>query len=516
MGKVQEAWDLEFDVVVIGYGFAGGWAAMTAHDSGASVAIFEKMRHFGGNSILAGGGCAYGTDYEATLAHLEATSGGATDQRVLGVFAREMCDLKPELDKFAASVGTTTRKARGGPTYPYPGAHAISICDFKPSADYHGFPWVTGASAGAVHFWILHENVTRRGIPQYYGSPAERLITDCDGTVIGVAVRREGRELRVRSLRGVILASGGFEHNANLITQHMRLREAYAMSPLGNTGDGVLMAQKAGAALWHMWHVHGSYGFRLPGVPVAIRTPFGGFRNDPSRAGTGRKMPWIAVDKFGKRFMNEWPRAAADTPIRDLDCYDFDLLDYPRIPCYLIFDEEGRKLGPIGDPKFNDESLSYEWSEDNLRELASGTITRHESIQELATAIRVDRNALSATVARWNDHCAHGTDSDFGRTPDAMMPLLSPPFYAIEAWPIISNTQGGPVHDAAQRVLDPYGEPIPHLYEAGELGSIWGHVYLLAGNITEAVIGGRIAGREAAAETPLPSLAGCRLRGDEE
>lgn len=88
------------------------------------------------------------------------------------------------------------------------------------------------------------------------------------------------------------------------------------------------MAQKAGAALWHMWHAHGSYGFRMPGLPVSIRTPFGGFRNDPSRAGIGRKMPWIAVDKFGKRFMNEWPRAAADTPLRDLDAYDFDLLEF--------------------------------------------------------------------------------------------------------------------------------------------------------------------------------------------
>ena len=83
-----------------------------------------------------------------------------------------------------------------------------------------------------------------------------------------------------------------------------------------------------------------------------------------------------------------------------------------------------------------------------------------------------------------------------------MMPIATPPFYAMEAWPIVSNTQGGLVHDAHQRVLDPMGQPIPHLYAAGEISSIFGHLYLEAGNISEAFIGGRIAGQNVAGETP--------------
>ncbi len=66
-------------------------------------------------------------------------------------------------------------------------------------------------------------------------------------------------------------------------------------------------------------------------------------------------MIWIAVDKFGKRFMDEYPPAPQDTGTRALEYYDADIQDYPRIPCYLIFDEEGRKLGPIGIPIVNDE-----------------------------------------------------------------------------------------------------------------------------------------------------------------
>lgn len=499
---MTEPWDLEFDVVIAGYGFAGGWAALAAHDLGARVAIFEKTRHFGGNSILSGGGCAYSVDYEGTLAYLQATCDNATDRAVLEVYAKGMFSLREVLDPFAAEVGATVSESRGGATYPFPGSNSIRSLRFNEPEGFKPFPWVTGGRSGVIHFWILKENIQRRSVPQFYESAVERLITDEHNDVIGVLVRQSNSLLRVKALRGVILATGGFEHNRQLITQHLQLREAYGMSPLGNTGDGVLMAQKVGAALWHMWHVHGSYGLRIPDVPVAIRTPFGGYRNDPNRPGGGRVMPWIAVDAGGQRFMNEWPRAAADTPIRALDTYDFDSLSYPRVPCYLIFDETRRQLGPIGDPKFNDEDLTYRWSQDNSYEIEKGYILRRESIQELALAIGADRTTLSDTVLHWNESVERRIDRQFGRTPDSMAPIQDPPFYAVAAWPIISNTQGGPAHDSQQRVIDPYGHPIGRLYEAGELGSIWGHVYLLAGNIVECIIGGRLAGQNAANLSP--------------
>lgn len=255
------------------------------------------------------------------------------------------------------------------------------------------------------------------------------------------------------------------------------------------------MAQKAGAALWHMWHVHGSYGFRVPEMPVAIRTPFGGLRDEY------RKMPWIAVDRFGRRFMNEWPPACADTPIRELEYYNANIQDYPRVPCYLIFDEEGRKLGSIASPKFNDAELSrFSWSDDNLAELEKGYIYRSDTIEGIAQHWNLSPKALCETVKRWNAWCEEASDEEHGRPSGTMMPLENPPFYSIDAWPIISNTQGGPVYDDQWRVLDPYDQPIPRLYEAGELGAIWGHLYMLSGNIAECFIGGWVAGCTAAAE----------------
>ena len=85
------------------------------------------------------------------------------------------------------------------------------------------------------------------------------------------------------------------------------------------------------------------------------------------------------------------------------------------------------------------------------------------------------------------------------------MPIAEPPFSAARVWPIVSNTQGGLSHDEDQRVLDAFGSPIPRLYVTGELGSVFGHLYISGGNFSECLVGGRIAGRNAAALLPWPA-----------
>jgi succinate dehydrogenase/fumarate reductase flavoprotein subunit len=213
-------------------------------------------------------------------------------------------------------------------------------------------------------------------------------------------------------------------------------------------------------------------------------------------------MTWIVVDQGGRRYMNECTPYTQDTSHRPMEFYDSQQQRFPRIPSYLVFDEDGRKRYPVGAPTFNKAELAYEWSSDNLREVASGILTRAESIAELAHAIGCGAAALEATVARWNALCAQRRDADYGRPPGSMLPLDTPPYYAGRVWPIVSNTQGGPMHDPRQRILDAFGEPIPRLFVAGELGSIFGHLYLSGGNLTECFVGGRIAGREAARMDP--------------
>jgi len=494
--KAPTHWELDYDIVVAGYGFAGAVAAIYAHDQGARTLILEKTPHFGGNSILSGGSVVVADDADLALKYLRRTCLDATDDDVLQVFARGMVDLRGMLTQLAGELGFQVGENRRGGTYPFPGGETIAAINVHRNETYKGFPWAKGTKAGGTLFWVVAEHVARRAIDVRFESPVRQLITNGDGAVLGLLAESEGHEISVKAKRAVVLCTGGFEHNPRLRSHYLQIRNTVAMSPLGNTGDGILMAQKAGAALWHMWHVHGGYGFLVPELPVAVRHTFPGFRV------LDRKMPWIAVDRFGRRFMNEYPPAPQDTPIRTMEYYDPDIQDYPRIPSHLIFDEEGRKLGPIGQPKINDGRFTFEWSDDNLREVASGLLHRFETVPALAKHLNVEPEILQETIGRWNDQCRSALDRDFRRPPGTMVAIERPPFYTIPAWPIITNTQGGPVHNSRQQVVDPYGEPIPRLYAAGEMGSIFGHLYMLAGNNAECFIGGKIAGMQAAAEQP--------------
>ena len=206
--------------------------------------------------------------------------------------------------------------------------------------------------------------------------------------------------------------------------------------------------------------------------------------------------------------MNEGPLMPQDTAHRAMEIFDPDMPGYPRIPSYLIFDEAGRKRGPVAAPLSIGEHV-YQWSKDNSAEISKGWILKAGSIEELAMKVRetaedegkMDSGVLEETIAAWNTAVAAGKDH-LHRLVGTMTTIGEPPFYAVPVWPVITNTQGGPQHDERQRVIDAFGEPIPRLYAAGELGSFWSHLYLLGSNLGECFSSGRTAGRNAAGEPP--------------
>lgn len=144
----------------------------------------------------------------------------------------------------------------------------------------------------------------------------------------------------------------------------------------------------------------------------------------------------------------------------------------------------------------------YKWSEDNIREIEKGWIIKGNTIGVLAENLGIDPKGLEETVDRFNAYCKRGSDPDFNRVPDSLAPIQSPPFYGTELGLNIINTLGGPVHNARCQVIGVRNEPIPRLYAAGELGSYFGHLYQGGTNFPEALAFGRIAGKNAAAESP--------------
>lgn len=487
------------DVVVIGFGFAGGAAAIAAADAGARVLLLEKAPQPGGISVCSAGGLRAADDAEAAFAYLDATCGGKTPAPVLRQLAEGMVALPAEIETLAGAHGAKVVRRRAGGNYPLPGSDTFGFVTVEdvPGFDPNDFSHVRGSPAGMRLFKLLADAVAARGdrITVATGRAVSRLERGRAG--VDAVVLDNGERVAARA--GIILACGGFEADQDLQAQYWPGGPALNAAYRHNTGDGIRMAQAVGADLWHMWHYHGAYGFASPdpAYPYGVRVK----RLPDWRPGDGGELPamtWILVDRRGRRFMNEYEPYMQDTGWRPFAAFDPLRQDHAHRPVFLVTDAEGVARYPLGKPTRNDPDADYDWSADNRKEIAAGTIREAATIDGLADVIGVDVRQLAETLGRWNALCAAGRDDDFDRPAGSLRPIAAPPFYAAEVRPIVSNTQGGPVHDAEQRVLDPFGAPIPGLYAAGECGSAFGHLYLSGGNLAECFIGGGVAGRNAA------------------
>jgi len=499
-----EAWDETWDVVVVGCGYAGAMAAIAAHDQGARVLVLEKAEEPGGISVCSAGGVRVAEDADQAFVYLVATNGGTAPEPVLRRLADGMTTAASTIDALADGFGATVGRRPANANYPLPGHRTfgfvyIDALDGFSAAE--TYPHVRGSSEGARLFRLMELNLKRRGIEVRCATPVSRLVLADDGAVHGVWAGAGEAGVPIRALGGVVLACGGFEGSPDLQDQFWPLKPVLNAAYRHNTGDGIRLAQEAGAGLWHLWHFHGSYGFRHPDpdYPFGIRTK----RVPDWLPGEGPppevRMPWILLDRDGKRFMNEYEPYLQDTGARPLGRFRPETQDYPALPAWLLADEDGRRLYPFGRPTWHEAGVGYEWSADNRAEIDLGILRQADDLDGLAEGLGVPVEALTETIERWNQACERAEDGEFGRPPTSMMPIRRPPFIYGQIWPIVSNTQGGPVHDAEQRVLHSFGAPIHGLYAAGECGSVFGHLYMSGGNLAECFVGGEIAGRAAAA-----------------
>ena len=504
------------DVVVVGYGFAGAMAAVAAAQRGAAVLLVEKMDQPGGLSACSAGGVRIARDADAAFAYLKATNADTAPDAPLRALAEGMTTIAPVIRDLAARHGAVATVNWRDANYPFPGHETfgfISITDSPGLRFAETFPYLRGLRGGARLFKVMMDAVAEAGVEVRLATPARRLLTDGSGAVTGVRIDGPDGPRRIGARGGVVLACGGFEADAGMQAQYWQEKPVLPGAFAGNTGDGIRMAQAVGADLWHMWHYHGTYGLRHvdPGYRYGIRlmrlpdwlpgaAAPGADEEIPAffNASQDPRMPWILLDRDGRRYMNEYPPYLQDTGHRWMEPYDPVTQSYPRIPSWLIMDDAGRRHGPLGFPTYNDAHADFAWSADNLREVELGLIGQARDIAALAARTGMAEAVLADTLDRWNRACDAGADPLFGRMPESMMPIREPPFLFGQVWPICANTQGGPVRDAEQRVLTPFGEAIPGLWSAGELGSVFGHLYMSGGNLAECFVGGRVAGAAAA------------------
>jgi succinate dehydrogenase/fumarate reductase flavoprotein subunit len=474
-------WHKEVDVVVVGYGGAGAVAAITAHDAGASVMLLEKGERGGGNTRLAGGTIREFLDVDKAIKYFDAILTDVSKE-MKRAFVEEGAKNADWMREMGADL------ERGEPGRFPPAPHVI--WPHLDGSDGIGGRWkVKGKSTvGGLNLWtVLERNVEKRGIEVRTKTRAKKLVTNERKEVIGLLADGPDGEIRVKVKRAVVLTCGGFQYNREMQRNFLGI-DYYAQGCLGNTGDGIKMAQELGADLWHMSGVSCGIGYKFAefDMPMGI-----GIR-------TGE---YIYVDQNGKRFMDE-----ADIDVHamafEFSYFDHKTLTYPRIPAYLIFDETTRGAGRLIGWCPGAAMDYYEWSQDNSAEIERGWIKTAQTIRDLAPQIGLEPGTLQETVSTYNMYCIGGYDPEFGRRQETLGPIRKPPFYAVAVWPCLLNTQGGPRRNAKAQVLDVNGEPIKRLYSAGELGSIFNTLYPGAGNISECLSFGRIAGRNAAKEEP--------------
>jgi succinate dehydrogenase/fumarate reductase flavoprotein subunit len=505
----------EADLVVVGFGGAGAACAIAAADHGASVIVLEKQpedRHT--PSTYMSGGIVMGVnDVERATAYMDRCSGGMIPVAVTRAWATLAADLVGWLDRIGADLALV--KVGEGENTQFEDTDSVEAwTQSRPATDEPDVrdlaaPPTVGALAsgmntaegnrrtGAEYFDSLRRVAgTRDRIRVRYASPAVRLIQDETGRVSGVQVERDGQRTEVRARRGVVLTCGGYEWNDEIKINSLKASPIYFYGNPDNTGDGIRMAQAAGADLWHMNQM--------------IGRAIGHFSEDGQDYNfvIGIHPPgYVITDKYGQRFANEVSQAQMKHSFYyELLKYDADKQEYPRNPCYWVFDERRLSAAPLVSLRSGFVRAGYyDWSPDNSKEIAKGWIKKAGTMEELAKAAGIeDPAALAETVARYNAGCVSGAD-EFGRPADTLVPLDSPPYYCVPMYPGGSNTCGGPRKDERARVLDPYGAPIPGLYAAGELGEAVGLLYPANGaNLSESICFGRIAAADALGVPALP------------
>jgi len=498
-------WDHEADVVIAGAGAAGLCASVSARDQGVSVVVVEENHDIGGHAMVSGGRIPLG--------------GGTSFQRRYGiedsaeqVFLDHTNHENPEFI-YSDRELVRTWADENVPTFEFLVENGVKFMEQPPSIENGGTvprlaiaqPYsddlneTINGSPGSGLARAMEASARQKGVEFLLRHKMTRIIRESatSGRVLGITTSFEGRDVRIRSGKGVILATGGHTSNVDFRTIFdPRLTDEYQVAgePWSRqTADSETLAMDIGASLWATANQANELGRGVTKTSyIGCRY---GYRNlqwspdSPMFTAAGASglgvTDWqnvILVNQVGRRFWDETERG-----------YDF---------CNAALGTNGGEAnggGPIW-AIFDSAAVTREgWEPTPPNVDPDGWFFTADSVAELASRIAnphqkqpVPARALEETVARYNGHVDRGEDPDFGKATPRFK-IQTPPFYAAWSTPILHDTLTGLKITSEAQVVARNGETIPRLYCAGE--SAGG--FALHG-LPRCTVFGRIAGREAA------------------
>ncbi len=437
-------WNMDADVVVVGFGPAGAMAAKAAKDNGATTLIVEKAsKDFAGGSSRTSKGFIAPATTEKTF---ENAMGRLTIEE-----AQSMVDKGNEALDWLNKNGLVMKNSMA-----------------------EGF--------GVGFYQAIVNSIEAMGIEVLYETPAVSLVSDpVTREVYGVKCSKaDGSDLYIRANKGVVLCTGGYAANKDLMTRfHFAEMFDYAFGGMyTQTGDGLIMALDNGAALDGVsnqqieWYTL-SFKAASDEMGTAI------VHTAPSMGPDSR----IFVNARGERFMDEEmsvTHSKCQMPYMDYNGTFPNYQSYTNLPMYVIFDQALFEAGALGLSHFGVTYSNafdvYHWSEDNQAELDRGWLVKADTIEELVEKLAaqsgnpaIDAETLKKTIGAYNAGCAEQNDA-FGRSEFFLDPIGEGPYYAAQLEPTIIYTIGGLKGGPNGETLDWHGNPIPRLYHAGDIG----------------------------------------------
>lgn len=461
------------DVIVIGAGIGGLAAAMEAESLGARVLVIDANSVAGGHAVRAAGFSLVDTPLQQARGHRDSPD----------IAWRDMMDWGEDADPWWVRFYVENARTQVHDWLASLGVR-FAILLHTPEDSVPRFHMPPGAAVNAV-LPMMREAFSRERIEFRFSTEAMELLAG-QGRITGVrTVQSRTGEKRVLRAPAVIITTGGYQNNLHLVRAHWNAsvpRPARLLMGAGEfaRGSGMALAERAGAATTRLDHqVIFTSGLPDPRDPLGAH---GLLAQNPAA---------IWVDATGRRFIDE----AAPSKVTNRA-----VLDLSPATHWLIFDAAGlRQLTIRGAAWLSPKTLEQEILQN------PAAVKKGDTIRELADAAGLPADRLEDTVQRFNGFVDRGEDTDFGRPgPGATgATIRTPPYYAIQLFPMTRQSMGGIRVDHDTRVLaSKDGRPLRGLYAAGEVTGVAGINGSFGGSggfLGPSLLMGRVAGRNAAA-----------------